>query len=74
MDHLAKGTKGDNNRDRVRDGTQKRSLTDEQVIEAKRLNAMGVPIARIARDFGMKAATLRSAIRHRHGVYGHLKR
>lgn len=78
-DHLTIGTKGDNNRDRQRDGTQTRGsahhssvLTEEQVLEAKRLHAIGVPWARIARDFGVNAETIRSAALHRHNTWRHL--
>ena len=69
IEHLVSGTKGDNNRDRQRDGTQARGskhhsavLTEEQVLEGRRLHAIGVPVARIARDFGVNAETLRDAI------------
>lgn len=79
VEHLAVGTKGDNNRDRTRDGTQARGsahhssvLTEEQVLEGQRLHAMGVPWTRIARDLGIKPNTIREAATHRKGIWSHL--
>jgi hypothetical protein len=79
VEHLAVGTKGDNNRDRTRDGTQARGsacphsvLTEDQVAEARRLHAIGVPWARIARDFGVKPGTLYAAGTKRDGRWSHL--
>jgi len=79
IEHLAVGTKGDNNRDRERDGTQTRGsahhssvLTEEQVLGAQRLHALGVPWTRIARDLGVKDGTIRDAATHRRGIWSHL--
>ncbi len=79
-DHLTTGTKGDNNRDRQRDGTQTRGsahhssvLTEELILEAQRRRALGVPFARIARDLGVNASTLYDAVTHRKGSWLHVK-
>lgn len=79
-EHLQAGTKGDNNRDRQRDGTQTRGsahhsskITEDQVREAKRLRDLGVTWARIGRDFSIDAGTIADAVRHRHGVWRHVE-
>jgi len=79
LEHLNSGTKDDNNRDRVRDGTQARGsnhhsakLTEDQVREAKRLHDLGVSWARLGRDLGVDGSTIARAVTHKRGEWKHV--
>lgn len=72
IEHLAVGTKGDNNRDRVRDGTQRHILTENQIIQARALRLGGSRWTDIARDLGVNASSLRKASIQPRGMFGHL--
>lgn len=78
-EHLQIGTKGDNNRDRARDGTQTRGshhhssvLTERDVVVVNRLRRLGVSWANIGRRLGKNPETIRDAVTHRHGVWRHV--
>lgn len=79
LEHLLSGTKGDNNRDRQRDGTQTRGsshhsavLTERDVVVAARLHRLGVSWANIGRRIGKKPMTIRDAVTHRKGSWKHV--
>ena len=78
--HLDVGTKGDNNRDRKRDGTQAYGsahhssvLTERDVVVANRLHILGVSWAAIGERLGKSPGTLSDAVRHRKGIWSHVK-
>ena len=72
LDHLMVGTKGDNNRDRVRDGTQRHVLTEDQISQARVLRLSGARWTDIAQDLGANASSLRKASLRPRGIFGHL--
>lgn len=78
--HLDVGTKGDNNRDRRRDGTQAYGsrhhssvLTERDVVVANRLHVLGVSWVAIGERLGKKPETLASAVHHRRGTWSNVK-
>jgi hypothetical protein len=67
--HLSTGTKGDNTRDRKRDGTNTEGeripwhkLSVEQVREARELRALGVPFTVLGRKYGVSHQAVRQAV------------
>jgi hypothetical protein len=72
IEHLEPGTLGDNNRDRLRDGTQRYVLTPDQVREAVRLRGLGYRWKQIAEILEVNVNTIFYAATHQRGHWRHV--